>query len=354
VAVNAIALLLAILGLSKSGLYGIALILSLVGLMFSSLPLIQLPSTNVRFATEMQRAFGTHYLEKIPAEMQSKMRPRPFVLGDIWQGIPVREVRTFKGVGFASPGGVALKLNVYQPLQRGKYPVIVVIYGGAWKEGSPDNDELFSQYMAAQGYVVVAVDYRHAPQYRFPAQVEDVKTAIAYIQDHAHEWEIDITRMALMGRSAGAHLAMLVAYQLEALPVRAVVNYYGPVDLIAGYKDPPVPDPIDTRAVLRSFLGGTPDELPDLYRQASPITYVAASLPPTLLVYGERDHLVLPKFGKRLYDRLRQTHNTAVWLNIPWAEHAFDAVFTGVSNQLVLYYTERFLAKTMVPTQIAE
>jgi acetyl esterase/lipase len=346
-AVNAIALLLAILGLSKSWFYSAALGLSLVGFMISSLPLVQFPSTQARFEIEMQRALGTHYREEIPAPVQIQMRPRPFILADIWRGIGVDPVRSVKGVVFARPDGIALKLNVYQPLQSGTYPVVVVIYGGAWQEGSPDHDETFNQYLAAQGYVVVAVDYRHAPQYQFPAQIEDIKTAIAYIQAHAEEWGIDSTRMALMGRSAGAHLAMLAAYQPDPSPIRAVVNYYGPVDLMAGYHAPPVPDPLDTRAVLRAFLGGTPDERGDLYQQASPVTYVRRSLPPTLLVYGDRDHLVQPRFGKALYEQLKQTGNTAIWLNIPWAEHAFDAVFNGVSNQLALYYTERFLASVI-------
>ncbi len=347
IAVNAIALLLTILGLSKSWIYSIALSFSLVGLILSSLPLVQFPATQDRFANEMQTVLGANYLEKIPTTMQAKLRPQPFVLADAFRGIVLADVRVIRQIPFAAPDGLTLKLNIYQPLSIGKYPTIIIIYGGAWQGGSPDNDQMFSRYMAAQGYTVVTIDYRHAPQYHYPAQLEDVKTAIAYIQQHADELEVDNTRMALMGRSAGAHLAMLAAYQPDAPPVRAVVNYYGPVDLVEGYKDIPIPDPINTRSVLRKFLGGTPDELPDLYRQASPITYVRRSLPPTLLVYGDRDHLVQAKFGRILYRQLQQTNNLALWLNIPWAEHAFDAVFNGVSNQLALYYTERFLAWAM-------
>ncbi len=347
IAVNAIALLLAILGLSKSWIYTIALSFSLVGLILSSLPLVQFPATQARFAAEMQTVLGVNYLERIPMTMRARMRPQPFVLAATFRGIPIADVRVIKRIPFAAPDGVTLRLNAYQPLSVGKYPTIIIIYGGAWQGGSPDNDEMFSRYMAAQGYTVVTLDYRHAPQYHYPAQIEDVKTAIAYIQKHADELEVDVTRIALMGRSAGAHLAMLAAYQPDAPPVRAVVNYYGPVDLVEGYNDLPVPDPINTRFVLRTFLGGTPDELPDLYRQASPITYVRRSLPPTLLVYGDRDHLVQAKFGQTLYRQLQQTNNFALWLNIPWAEHAFDTVFNGVSNQLALYYTERFLAWAM-------
>lgn len=123
-----------------------------------------------------------------------------------------------------------------------------------------------------------------------------------------------------------------------------MVNYYGPVNLPGGYKTPPNPDPINTRAVLKAFLGGSLKELPNQYEIASPINYLTHPLPPTLLIYGSRDHLVEARFGRQMYERLHDSGNTAVFLEIPWAEHAFDAVFNGVSNQLALYYTERFLA----------
>jgi acetyl esterase/lipase len=147
----------------------------------------------------------------------------------------------------------------------------------------------------------------------------------------------------LLGRSAGAHLAMMAAFESGALPVRAVVSYYGPVDLTDGYRNPPSPDPLDVRAIEEALLGGTPDEVPDRYREASPISYVARRLPPSLLIYGGRDHIVLPTFGARLDERLRAEGATSVFLEIPWAEHAFDAVPNGPSGRLSLYYTEQFL-----------
>jgi acetyl esterase/lipase len=347
IVVNAIAFLLALLRVQETWISSIALICSIAGLILSSSPLIQLPNANTKFANEVRAVLGADYLEKISPDLQTKMRAHPFVLMDVFRSIPTREVRVSKGIAFANPDGVTLKLNVYRPLQVGRHPTIIAVYGGAWRTGSPNNDETFNRYMAAQGYTVVSVDYRHAPQYRYPAQIEDVRSAIAYIQQHADQFEIDNNRMALMGRSAGSHLAMLAAYQSSTFPIRAVVNYYGPVDLTIGYNDPPFPDPINTRFVLRQFLGGTPEELPDLYHQASPFTYATRSLPPTLLVYGDRDHLVQSKFGQALYNRLRQADNSAILLRVPWAEHAFDAVFNGVSNQLALYYTERFLAWTL-------
>jgi acetyl esterase/lipase len=143
---------------------------------------------------------------------------------------------------------------------------------------------------------------------------------------------------------------MLAAYAPNAPPIRAVVNYYGPVDLTAGYAEPPRPDPIDTRAVLEAFLGGTPAQLADRYRQASPYQFVTRSnLPPTLLIYGSRDHIVQAKFGRALAERLRSLKVPTVMIEIPWSEHVFDAVFRGLGNQIALEYSDRFLAATLQP-----
>lgn len=350
---NLVAAGLALVNIPKNGLYWIAVAISVGGILLSSLPLAQLPAANARAEATVQQTLGATYQEAIPPEVRSRFRPAPFVLLDAFRGIPIPQVRRDAGIEFARPDGVPLTLNLYRPLESGVRPTLIVIYGGAWKNGTPANDEGFSRYLAAQGYTVVAIDYRHAPRYRFPAQIEDVRTALSYIQRHAMELEVDLSRVAVMGRSAGAHLAMLASYQPGGFPIRAVVNYYGPVNLAKGYYDLPTPDPINTQAILRSFLGGTPEEFPDLYRQASPITYVTRPLPPSLLVYGGRDHLVMAKFGRALHEQLQATGTRSVWLEIPWAEHAFDAVFHGVSNQLVLYYTERFLASVLYSAEQA-
>ena len=347
--INAIALVLTISKANQSWLYAIALILSICGLLLSVLPLIQFPAANGKIVQEMEAVLGVDYQTKIPQDDLEKMRSQPLILGDVFRGITIPEICMERGITFAKPDGVELKLNLYQPLAEGKYPGLIIIYGGAWRQGSPDNNEQFSRYMAAQGYAVVTIDYRHTPEYKFPAQLLDVNTALNYIRENSDDLGIDLERVALMGRSAGAHLAMLVGYQDSIIPIRAVINYYGPVNLTQGYYDPPVPNPINTHDVLESFLGGNPEEFPQLYQQASPITYVQGNLPPSMLVYAGRDHLVQAKFGKQLAEKLKEEGNIAVWLEIPWAEHVFDAVFNGVSNQLALYYVERFLAWTLSP-----
>lgn len=347
--INAIALLGLGFSRTRGRLKRFILACSLLGLGLSLLPLAQFPATNRQIDAEMRARLGDDFLSSVPATTRQLLRPQPLVIADSFRGIALEEVRIDRGRVFARPDGTALTLNVYRPLSPGRYPTIVVIYGGAWQSGSPDNKANFSRYMAAQGYTVIAIGYRHAPQYHFPAQLDDVKTALDYIQTHAENLSVDLNHLAVLGRSAGAQLAAIAAYE-STVPIQAVVNYYGPVDLMAGYQDPPVPDPINTRAILRTFLGGPPDTAPDLYRQASPIHYVTSNLPPTLLVYAGRDHVVQAKYGRQLYAQLQAAGNQAVWLEIPWADHAFDTIFNGLSNQLALYHTERFLAWALKST----
>lgn len=336
VVLNAIAFF-SLLAVRHHPILRLALASSLVALCLSLLPLMQIPSTVERLTTAMQK--GTDRWE-IPGEEQAKMRSRPFILTDTFRGINPGKARYTADVPFTP----SLSLDIYRPILTGQYPALVIIYGGAWQRGDRRQNADFNRYMAARGYTVFAIDYRHAPQYRYPAQLQDIQTALRFIRQHAAQYEADPSRIAIVGRSAGAHLAMLAAYQPDAQPLRAVVSYYGPVNLTQAYNDPPRPDPIDSRAVLETFLGGSPVQFPLQYQAASPISYVTQPQPPTLLLYGGRDLVVQAKFGRQMRDRLQKVGSPAIYLEIPWAEHSFDAVFAGISNQLALYYTERFLA----------
>ncbi len=345
---HAIALLLTVLYHSHRTAFRIMMIGGLLGVTLSSLPLLQLPKAIQQANTVMNATLGSSYLAHLSPIQHAQLRPHPFNILDCIRQIPLGKIRQDLGIPFAQPDGQPLTLNLYRPLQKGTYPAVVVIYGGAWQRGSPDHNDQFSQYLAARGYVVWAISYRHAPSYQFPAQLEDVRSALRFMQAHAGDYDTDLNRVALLGRSAGGHLAMLAAYEQGDFPIQAVVSYYSPVDLANGYDDPPSPDPIDVKAVLEAFIGGDPRQFPEKYKQASPIHAVQPDLPPSLLVYGGQDHLVQIKFGRRMHQKLKAAGNTAVMIEIPWAEHAFDAIFSGVSNQFALYYTERFLAWALV------
>ena len=269
-------------------------------------------------------------------------RDVPFSITTLLAGVDMGQSRLTRNVPLGSPEGVPLTVDIYQPLSGGPHPVIVQIYGGAWQRGTPGADAVFAARLASRGYVVFAIDYRHAPQWQWPAQLDDVRAALAWVRSHAQEYGADASKLALFGRSAGAQLAVVAGLQDPG--VSAIISFYGPVNLTNGWREPPRPDPIGSRSVLEAFLGGTPDQIPDRYRDASPISFVSAKAPRTLLIYGSRDHIVQPQYGRTLHAALRAAGANSEFVEIPWADHAFDALPAGLSGQLSLFHVERFLA----------
>ena len=334
VAASILATGLVIRDVGHSTLARLVVAASAVSLALSLSIFARLPSTIRRFDSAMRG---------VSAEPVAPLRVRPIVARDLFLGIP-RVTSRGAWVAFENPSGAPLSMNIYQPPRQGSFPIVVQIYGGAWQRGDPSSHANFARWLASSGYVVFAIDYRHAPRWTWKTLLSDVDSALAWIGAHAAAYGGDTSRIVLLGRSAGAHLAMLSAYRAPPVRVRAVVSYYGPADLVSAYRDPPSPDPLRIRSLEEAFIGGTLDQMPEQYAAASPISYATRPLPPTLLIYGRRDHTVEAKFGALLRDRLAASGTQVAYLEIPWAEHAFDEVFNGPSSQLELYYTERFLA----------
>lgn len=336
----ALSALVFVLALRKLRTRKVAVLFSLAAIGISAMPISKLPDVTRAFDADLERVFPSSARRPMP----DGARAGAFNVRDLLTGIPAGDVRVHSSLQFATPEGFPLVLDVYRPAASGLYPAIVQFHGGAWQRGSRTDNETVARYFASRGYVVFAPEYRHAPRSKWPKALEDARAAVAFVRDQGSRYEADTSRLVLMGRSAGAHLAMLAAFTSGA---RAVISYYGPTDLEEGWREVPNPDPLDVRSILETFLGGTPNGLPDQYRAASPVTYISAGGPPTLLVYGARDHVVLPRFGRDLHAKLKALGARSVLLEIPWAEHAFDTLPNGLSGQLALYGTERFLAAAL-------
>ena len=264
-----------------------------------------------------------------------------------FRATPAGRVRVERNLPVIARDGTVLPLDLYRPADPGPRPTLVVIYGGAWTFGSRADSAELARSFAARGYTVAAIEYRHAPANRFPTQLGDVRAALAALAKHAAAWGVDPERVVLLGRSAGAQLALLAAYESQPLTIRAVVGYYAPTDLRGGYARPPQPDPANVRAILEAYLGGTPRERPEAYRDGSPLVHVRRGLPPTLLVCGARDELVPLRFQRSLRDALRAHGVPVVALELPWSNHAFDAIPSGLGGQIARSATQRFLAAAL-------
>lgn len=273
----------------------------------------------------------------------------PLALGEALRGLPAGDGVRERTVRYAAADGSPLALRIFERDRRDSLarPIVVVFYGGAWRGGEPTQGARTSRALAQHGYFVVAIDYRHAPKFTFPSQLDDVRRSLALIRDSAAAWRADPSRIALLGRSAGGHLAELTAFAPGDRPVQAVVGIYAPWNLAEGYRDLPTPDPIGVRTVIGNFVGGTPFDQPARYRAASPASYVRAGLPATLLIYGSRDHLVKPEFNRTAARALRSAGVPLLEIELPWSEHGFDLVPAGLGERMAWNALVRFLDREL-------
>lgn len=216
---------------------------------------------------------------------------------------------------------------------RSDAPVVVAIYGGAWQRGSPRNDAPLNARIASWGYQVVAADYPHAPQARWPAQ----RDAILRTIDRLHA-----AKIVLLGHSSGAQLAM-IAGALRAGRISGIITYESPVDLALGYEHPSQPDIIDARKIMSDLCGGPPQSQPACYRSGSPRYVVHRGMPPVLMLAAGRDHVVNVDFEHVLRDRLRNDGVDVAYVELPWADHAFETVAFGFHNRIAMFAVRRFL-----------
>ena len=249
---------------------------------------------------------------------------------------------------YTASDSTRIDVDFYAPLTTGQTPpLVIVLHGGGWRGGNQTEFPQLSRQLAEHGYAVASITYRLAPQHHFPAQLDDVHAAIAFFKSQADVLGVDASRIVLLGRSAGGHLALLAAYTAHDSSIRGVISLYGPADLLWGYDHPAAPLVYDSRKTMRDFIGGTPGSHAQQYSLASPITHVSSAVP-TLVIHGKRDELVSPEHSRRLASALRAANKPVRHLELPWATHACDYVFSGPCGRITRNEVEQFLAEVTV------
>jgi acetyl esterase/lipase len=245
---------------------------------------------------------------------------------------------------YAVVDGRALALDIYRVPTASGAPAVIVVHGGGWTAGDSGDLSQWSTWLAQQGFVVFDIQYRLAPPPTWQAAPGDIQCAIGWVKQHAERYGVDRSRITLLGRSAGAHLALLAAYAeagghlarncpVADTSVRAVIELYGPTDLVSMLDGPPRYPLFDGPAHLGALVGGDPRLLLDRLRLASPTTHVGPGTPPTLLVHGGRDQFIHPEQAAALAKKLASHGVPFRTVLLPYAHHAFDAVWNGWSAQ---------------------
>jgi acetyl esterase/lipase len=324
-------------------------VLSAAAIVLFVMPVIRANQLNHDLPAAFDGNFGT--ARRARAEFAEDPQPDPFTATHLFRPVQSRPIR-FEERVFATYGGQKLTLDVYRPgYLHEAVPCVIVVHGGTWQSGDNSEFVALNAYLAARDYVVVAINYRLSPQWPFPAARDDVLSAMAYLKVYAGELGIDPARIALLGRAGGGQLALLAAYTAQDPSVRGVISVYGPTDLRFEYEHPAPRNLLETRRVLETYLGGSPQTAADAYFTASPINFVSASSPPTLLIHGSHDAVVPPEESARLDARLQEAGVKHLFVKLSWATHRCDKSFGGPCGQVATYAIERFLdGVTAVPT----
>jgi acetyl esterase/lipase len=235
-------------------------------------------------------------------------------------------------VRYCTIEGVDLYMDVYYPeAMDGEWPAVVYVHGGAWMGGDKTSGAGYRELpeLVSRGYLAISVNYRLAPDYAFPAMIEDVKCAIRHLRAHAGEYNIDPQRIGAWGSSAGGHLVSLLGvtdreqgfdqtgqYLDQSSRVMAVADLFGPADLTLATDAPRI----------RQAVFGTADPSAVILATASPVTYVTADDPPFLILHGDQDDVVPPEHSERLYARLTEAGVPVVFVLVENAGHGFARV----------------------------
>ncbi|MCU0363102.1 MAG: alpha/beta hydrolase [Bacteroidales bacterium] len=275
----------------------------------------------------------------IKAGLEDTITKKPIVPADI-EVIPDVEYKVVDGK--------SLQIDFYRPRNKeGKLPLLVFIHGGGWSGGRRSDYLVYLIPFAQKGYMTATVSYTLKDKGNYPQCVEDITDALQWFFNNGDKYGYDPGRIALVGGSAGSHLAMMAGYEWnnpgvadsiefrpERLRVKAVVEIYGPVDLTTEYAR--------NHETATSFIGRSWDEAPDLYREASPLTWLDAADPPTMI----SDNLVPASQARILRDKCRELGIEHEYYNLPLWPHTMDIILrvNEFSQQAMTAFFEKHLS----------
>lgn len=235
------------------------------------------------------------------------------------------EAKTVTNISYGSDN--RQKLDLYLPADRSreKTRLVIMIHGGGWTSG--DKSELAPYVSELQkripGLAIANLNYRLATQTanQFPAQENDVKAAVQFLLSKSEEYLIS-ENIVLLGVSAGAHLALLQGYKHgDIIQPEAVISFFAPTDMSDMYLNP-VNGSLPL--LLQALMGYSYNQNPAIYNNSSPINFVDANSPPTLILHGEKDNTVPIRQAKMLKDKLEAARVDHEYVTYPNEGHGWS------------------------------
>jgi acetyl esterase/lipase len=200
------------------------------------------------------------------------------------------------------------RMDIYLPANRSTATTksLILIHGGGWTSGSKADFAMYLDSFKTRlpDYAIFNINYRLVNSgHLFPTQENDVKAAVDFIAAHAEKYHVNKNEFSLLGFSAGAHLALLQAYKYSTPKIKAVVDYFGPTDLVAMYQKPWHPL---VPLALQMITGKSPEQNATIFEQSSPAHFVSPQSPPTLILHGGKDIVVNVSQSKLLAEKLEK------------------------------------------------
>lgn len=275
--------------------------------------------------------------------------------------------RIDRDVTYCSVQGIDLKLDVYYPLKvtDRPAPVVVDVHGGSWSGGDKARSETTGDIpeLVKRGYLVVGVNYRLAPEYKFPAQIQDVKCAVRYLRAQSAKYKLDPNRIGALGCSAGGNLTAMLGltdgiaefegsgdYLNQSSRVQAVVAISAPADFtLTSYN-------ITHGKVFERVFGATSNSDPIL-THFSPVTYVSKNAPPFFILGGDLDPTVPLEQSEELSRRLNQAGASAVLQVVKNAHHCLPDPAPPMEpsrqeiTRLIADFFDRELTRPPIPAE---
>lgn len=258
---------------------------------------------------------------------------------------------------FACPDGEPLLCDVYRPAPTSgddaKLPAVLLVHGGGWASGDKWTTAGYARAFAETGMVAITVNYRLAPTHKFPAQVDDIRAALAWLGEHADEYHIDTTRIGMFGYSAGAHLVCMIGTLSDAdwsdvepttrwdpqdprwqaiPPVCAIVGGGAPCE----FRNLPMDN-----TAISYFLGGPRRELPEIYRAASPAAHASPGDVPMLFVHGTSDIIVPHASSRVLFDAQVAAGVASEYLALDGSGHMLTYLNPATRQAAIKFLTAR-------------
>lgn len=241
-------------------------------------------------------------------------------------------------IPYANSDNPRQQLNLLIPKSRTDkpIPVIVFIHGGAWQAGDrKSGHRRLARYVATGKYAGASIGYRLTKESKWPAQIHDCKAAIRWIRGNADKFNLDATRIGVVGDSAGGHLVSMLGtsqdvkelegdlgiYTTFDSRVRCVVNMYGPSDLPAMKDYPSRLDHNNADSPEGKLVGGRVSENRKIALAASPITYVSDDDPPILIMHGDDDRVVPYNQSQRFSRSLKKAKVECTFITIEGGGH---------------------------------